>query len=183
MEADWEVEIGGGAAVIEVLWPGFIDLRQHPERAKEIVGKIAEAASSPPLAALLMALNASESPVWTSKCDLWEPEPAALASYIDMLPVDGQVFGEWQQAEAFCRKYVALLAPIALVECGGECSINLVIRQAIAGDIEGFGITAYLSAMGADRSGAATGMAAVMAGFADALPRPGPAALGGSKLQ
>jgi hypothetical protein len=36
MEADWEVEIGGGAAVIEAEWPGWIDLRKQPERASEI---------------------------------------------------------------------------------------------------------------------------------------------------
>ena len=29
MEADWEVEVGGGAAVIEALWEGFVD---HPMR-------------------------------------------------------------------------------------------------------------------------------------------------------
>ena len=27
MEADWEVEVGGGAPVIEAFWPGFVDLR------------------------------------------------------------------------------------------------------------------------------------------------------------
>jgi hypothetical protein len=88
MEADWEVEIGGGAPVIEALWPGFVDLRSHPDR----LGEIAEAATFPPLAVLLRALNSPESPVWTSKCDVWEPETAALAAYIDMLPSDGTIF-------------------------------------------------------------------------------------------
>jgi hypothetical protein len=190
MEADWEVEIGGGAPVIEALWtgfpgspgfrgaPGFFDLRTHPERIVEIP----EAEAFPPLAALLAALNAPESPVWTCKCDLWEPEPAALASYIDVLPAGGAVFSEWQQAEAFCREYVARLEAVALPDLGVESRIDLVIRQAIVGLAEGFGITAYLSAAGADWT-AAAGLAAVMASFADALPPLKPPAAVGSKLQ
>jgi hypothetical protein len=67
MEADWEFEVGGEAPVIEALWMGFVDLRQHPERARELP----EAAGFPALAAALQALNAPGSPVWTSKCDTW----------------------------------------------------------------------------------------------------------------
>ncbi|HEV2486538.1 MAG TPA: hypothetical protein VGT08_13475 [Terracidiphilus sp.] len=187
MEADWEVEIGGGAPVIEADWPGFIDLRSRPER----IGEISEAAASPPLGALLLALNAAVSPLWTSKCDLWEPEPDALACYIDLLPWEEKVFAKWQQAETFCREYVAKLAPIALTECSpacnsessADCSVVLVIRQAIAGSSEGFGITAYLSAKGRDQADAATVLALVMTAFSGALPAPTPPATPGSKLQ
>jgi hypothetical protein len=177
MEADWEVEIGGGAPVIEAEWPGFVDLRTHPER----IAEIAEAVVFPPLAALLLVLNAPGSPVWTSKCDVWEPEPepesepgsAAQASYIDLLLREGKVFSHWQDAEAFCREYVARLAQIALPPNSAECTLDLVIRQAVAGQAEGFGITAYLSA------DAATALASAMAAFADALST----AMQGSKLQ
>ena len=34
MEADWEVEIGGGAPVIDALWPGFVDLRAARARGR-----------------------------------------------------------------------------------------------------------------------------------------------------
>jgi hypothetical protein len=187
MEADWEVEIGDGAPVIEADWPGFIDLRSLPER----IGEIEEAADFPPLAALLLALNAAASPLWTSKCDLWEPEPAALACYIDLLPLAGKVFAEWQHAETFCGEYVARLALIALPECGPDrnsesspdCSIALVIRQAIAGSTEGFGITAYLSAKGRDQADAAAALAIVITAFSGALPAATPPATPGSKLQ
>jgi hypothetical protein len=184
MEADWEVEIGGGAPVIEAEWPGFVDLRAHPER----IAEIAEAVAFPPLAALLLALNAPQSPVWTSKCDVWVPEPesesgpesehepAAQASYIDLLLREGKVFSRWQEAEAFCREYVSRLAKIALPAPGAECSLDLVIRQAVAGQADGFGITAYLSAK-------ATALAAAMAAFADALPSTLPPAPPTSKLQ
>jgi hypothetical protein len=36
MEADWEFEVGGDAPVIEAPWPGFVDLRLHPERAWQL---------------------------------------------------------------------------------------------------------------------------------------------------
>jgi hypothetical protein len=188
MEADWEVEIGGGAPVIEFDWPGFIDLRTHPDRIVEI----GEAADFPPLGALLLALNAPErSPLWTSKCDLWEPEPATIACYIDLLPLEGKVFAKWQQAEIFCRKYVARLELISLPECSPDRnsessqdrSIVLVIRQAVAGSTEGFGITAYLSAKGREQADAAAALVGVMTAFSGALPAAAPPATPGSKLQ
>ena len=36
MEADWEIEIGGDAPVIEAHWFGFVDLRIEPSRANEL---------------------------------------------------------------------------------------------------------------------------------------------------
>ncbi len=179
MEADWQVEIGGGAPVIDALWPGFVDLRKDPERIVEI----AEAVDFAPLVALLLALNSAESPVWTSKCDGWEPEPGGQAVYIDMLPRDGGVFPEWKQAEGFCRDMVDRLGVMKLQECGLECSVELVVREAVAGDAEGFGVTAYLSAKGRDGAETAKAVGALMAGFADALRPLRPAETAGSKLQ
>ncbi len=185
MEADWEVEIGGGAPVIDADLPGssgssgYIDLRNHPER----IGEIAETTAFPPLAGLLLALNAPASSVWTSKCDLWKPEAGELACYIDLLPWEGVVFAEWQQAEAFCREYIARLEAIALPECGSGCRIDLVIRQAIAGAEAGFGITAYLGAKATNSAGGAAALADVMATLRDALPPAVPPQTAGSMLQ
>jgi hypothetical protein len=88
MEADWEVEIGPDAPVIDALWTGFIDLKRTPER----MGEIDETRKFPALAEVLLHLNRSESnlslsadsgmdsllddvacgsQVWSSKCDLW----------------------------------------------------------------------------------------------------------------
>jgi len=175
MNADWEVEIGGDAPVIEAFWPGFIDLRAHPDRVSAIV----ETVTFPPLAGLLQFLNAADSLLWTSKCDVWEPEPYAIALYIDMLPCEGSVFVKWQAAAAFCREFVHRLARRAT----DDCTADLVIRQAIAGGVTGFGITAYLSASGLDKPQAATLLATAIAGFSDALPRVSPPAKPGSKLQ
>src|SRR5579864_2734004 len=98
MEADWEIEIGNEAPVIDAGWEGFVDLRTAPERAVAF----AETKDFPALAETLVRLNAPSSPIWTSKSDLWKPDsfdadeldgPAeagnyALACYIDLLPRD-----------------------------------------------------------------------------------------------
>jgi len=78
MEADWEVGDRRRSAGDRSPLAGFVDLRAAPERIVEI----AEAAAFPPLAGLLLALNAPESPVWTSKCDRWEPEPGRWVSIL-----------------------------------------------------------------------------------------------------
>jgi hypothetical protein len=177
MEADWEVEIGGDAPVIEAEWPGFIDLRVQPSRISEI----SEATTFLPLADLLLALNRESSRVCTSKCDVWEPDSSAFACYIDLLPRDRKVFSQWQQGEVFCREVVARLKSAELthlnperracgpMESSPECNVALVIRQAIAGQTEGFGITAYLSAKAGCSTEAAAALAATMAAFVDAL--------------
>ncbi len=193
MEADWEIEIGGGAPVIEALWPGFVDLRQQPERLAEIT----EAASFPPLAGLLRALNDASSPVWTAKCDLWETElaeadeaglssaaaatlePTTVACYIDLLPRAGQVFAQWQQAKAFCCACIAHLAQSALPGCHAE----LIVRQAVAGVAEGFGVTAYLSGAGNDLPAASEALAAALNAFADSILCGEPPTKDASKLQ
>lgn len=191
MEADWEFEVGGGAPAIKAFWPGFVDLRHSPER----IGEIQEAAAFPPLVALLLALNGPGSPLWTAKCDLWEPEPdepagpaasapgmvsrAALACYIDLLPLVGRVFAQPQQAEAFCREWVARLAPVEQP----DCRVDLVIRQAIAGQAEGFGVTAYVSAEGREKPAAAEALATALAAFADSIPACAVPETPASKLQ
>ena len=191
MEADWEVEVGGGAPVIEALWPGFVDLRRNPERLAEI----AEAVNFPALADLLRTLNSARSPMWTAKCDFWETEPAELAStesgklaadpstalacYVDLLPVEGQVFVQWTQAEGFCRQWVARLEELSLP----GCRVDLIVRQAIAGEAEGFGITAYVGSTGRDRSGAAEALSAALADFAGAIPTWSGPATAATKLQ
>jgi len=187
MEADWEVEVGGGAPVIEAQWPGFIDLRRHPER----IAEIQEGTALPALGTLLLALNGAGSPLWTSKCDLWEPQtddlagdlsdspeaeaaqaalPSYLACYIDLLPLAGSVFSQWQQAEAFCRHWITrLIDPLVDNRLPG-CRLDMVVRQSLAGEVEGFAVTAYLSAAGRDRAAAAQALAGALAAFAASIP-------------
>lgn len=174
MEADWEIEIGPEAPVIEARWPGFVDLRHAPERIKEIE----EARRFPALAEALISLNrpkswpdsgigcdaASESRVWTAKCDLWALDPsldpwdadeldaassesvAALACYIDLLSRDASVFAGLDEAETWARATVFRLRQ-TVCRC---CRADLVIRRAFKGDQEILGITVYTTACGAD---------------------------------
>ncbi|MGB8011507.1 MAG: hypothetical protein WCF68_07825 [Terriglobales bacterium] len=178
MDSDWEVEVGGGASVIEPDWPEFVDLRLHPEH----ICKIAEAAASAPLARLLLALNRIGSPLYTSKCDLWEPESAALACYVDLLPREDEVFKSIKQAEAFCRDAVARLNAREAGELGAkgqlitasfaesmESAINLVIRQAVTSTADGFGVTVYLSAKSASAAQAAKALSVAMTACTEAL--------------
>jgi hypothetical protein len=140
MDIDWEVEIGGGAPVIEAHWPGFIDLPAHPESINEI----AEASAFPPLADLLIKLNTPTSPVWTSKCDVWQPEQGGLACYVDLIPKDESAFSEWKRVEGLCRALTSQM--IADDESDCSATVMLIVRQAMADQAEGFGITAYFSA-------------------------------------
>ena len=155
MEADWEIEIGQGAPVIDALWDGFVDLSAAPERISEIE----EARGFLPLQHALLALNSAGSTIWTAKCDFWavqDFDPSEMAAseaeagsglgcYIDLLPKDGQVFSSVAEAEDWSRRIVAGLKPV-----DARCSrIDLVVRQAFTGQIDGFGVTAYITACGA----------------------------------
>jgi hypothetical protein len=179
MEIDWEFEVGGGAPVIDALWPGFVDLRREPQR----IGEIEEAAGFPALAQLLATLNGPASTLWTAKCDLWEPEESeeavALACYVDLLPLSGRVFAQPADAEAFCREWVARLAPLELP----QSRVDLVVRLAIAGEAEGLGVTAYFSARGADRTAARAALSAALMVWADAIPAGEPPAKADCKIQ
>ena len=137
------------------MWPGFVDLRAEPARIVEI----AEAAALPALASLLLALNAAESPVWTSKCDMWEPEPETTA---DMRRERERCVPLGDRASLLPSVRCGVAA-IAFPERGGDgglasgfsamLPIGLIVRRGCAGEVEGFGVTAYLGACGRREAG------------------------------
>ncbi len=177
MEADWELELGSGAPVIDGAWPGFIDLRVFPNRSTEIE----ETRLLPALGDALIRLNAHSSPVWTAKCDVWivqEPiDPYELdalpqstaqtiACYIDLLPRSDQQWNDPQRAASDCKALCERLRAIPL-RC---CRADLVVRRAyIAPDVSDLGITAYLTGCGESEDGARQQLAMVLAAFADTL--------------
>lgn len=152
MEADWEFEIGGEAAVIEAYWPGFVNLRDEPAR----VGEIAETEMLPGLAATLQYLNQPGSPVWSCKSDVFLPEQVdadelaasgdeakfAIACYIDLLRRSDQAWLVPLKAEEDCRRLCERMREIPL-RC---CRVDLVVRRALVGGANELGITAYLTA-------------------------------------
>jgi hypothetical protein len=169
MQADWEFEVGGDAPVIEVNWPGFVDLRLRPEDAS----RLPEAAQFPPLASVLCKLNAATSPVWTAKCDFFPslapeefdadeldapPESAAcgMGCYIDLLPRSDRQWTLPADIASDCEILCDRLYTFPLT-----CSrVDLVIRRAyLAPDATGpdsinVGITAYITACGPTPAGA-----------------------------
>ena len=158
MQADWEFELGGDAAVIEAFWAGFVNLRRNPELAAELP----EAVPLPALAAALRRLNSAGSPFWTSKCDYFPalldgefdrveldalPEDShhGVGCYIDLLPAGEQRWSGHETAGAECERICGRIRPIPL----RGCRVDLVIRHASGLSEElGFGVTAYITACG-----------------------------------
>jgi hypothetical protein len=184
MEADWEFELGPDAAglaapVIEAHWAGFVDLRHHPERASDLP----EAAQFPALAEALARLNVADSPVWTSKCDLWprlEPDEFdpdeldappgcaahAMGCFIDLLPRSDQRWALPAMAEKACKRICGLLRAAPL-RC---CRADLVIRRAfITPELLDLGVTVYLISCGASPAEAERTLQAALTVFTDAL--------------
>jgi len=175
MEADWEIEIDGDAPLIDARWSGFVDLLGEPERAREL----AESQRLPALADALMRLNAPNSPVWTSKCDVFVPDHfdsdeldapggvavRALACYVDLLSMEER---RWNSVEALvteCRRLCDRLRRVPL----RSCRADLVIRSAmLERGVDAFGVTVYIAAAGRDEPSAANTMAEALAAFADA---------------
>ncbi|MGA8043441.1 MAG: hypothetical protein WCA37_11610 [Terracidiphilus sp.] len=176
MEADWEVEIGGDAPVLDAAWSGFIDLRQTHAEAHTLD----EVKNFPPLGAVLVRLNSNRSPVWTAKCDFWQldefdpfeldapllPGQYALACYIDLFARNRAEWSSPQQAMDWCRALCLLLHQLPL----RNSRADLVIRAAyLPGDEAGFGVTAYLIAVGADEPGARAQLTKALVAFADSI--------------
>jgi hypothetical protein len=176
MEADWEVEIGGEAPVIQARWAGFIDLRLAPACA----GQLPEAARLPALADTLLRLNSASSPVWTTKCDVWHPgtfDPDeldappgernfAIACYIDLLPRGDKPWPGPEDAVAACKSLCARLRPFVL----RACRADLIVRRAfIPPGLLDLGVTAYFTACGATCADAATVLASALAAFTNSL--------------
>jgi hypothetical protein len=184
MQADWDVEIGGDAPVIESRWPGFVDLRRDPEHARQLP----EAKGLPGLAEALARLNAAASTVWTSKCDVWrvvdftefDPDELdappgcathAMACYIDLLP---RCIGQWATPDlaiAACKDACGVLSAIPL-RC---CRLDLVIRRALLeADRIDLGITAYLTACGSSEGESMHALRDALAALSGAVcPRAG----------
>jgi hypothetical protein len=159
MEADWEIEIGADAPVIDGGWVGFIDLRTEPAR----VAEIEEAARFPALAESLVRLNATSSPVWTAKCDVWPVEAfdpdeldadrkgavSALACYIDLLPTDAAVFSTLDT----CAKWSQRLCLTLRSQPLRQCRVDAIVRRAfLTSESAGLGVTAYVTGCGCDQS-------------------------------
>lgn len=169
MFAEWSAECGNEDPVLVVPWADpdgpahFLDLRPDPYDAY----LIPEAERHPALLQALRSLNASRSPVFTAKCDVWpldaeelsalghnlELDAAAaaygFASYIDIVWRDRSVFASRHRQEEILDRLIRQAqlydAPLASLEC--------VMRPAVLDfdePQEGYAISLYIKAAGAD---------------------------------
>ncbi len=173
MLAEWSVECALEDPVLVVPWKNpdgsaaFIDLRSNPYD----FDNIPEAEQYPPLMQALRALNATRSPVFTAKCDAWPLDgeeqgelqqsldippaeaPAGFASYVDMVCRERSLFASFPRHERLLRRLTRRAAtldrPMAALDC--------VLRPAVIdldGPREGFAVSLYVKALGADRQAA-----------------------------
>lgn len=178
MEADWEVEIGPGAPVIDPQWPGFVDLRQTPEFATQLP----EVAWLQGLDDALVRLNEARSPVWTAKCDVWPlnagefdademsaaPDSAVngWGCYIDLLPRSDQQWPVPAMATSWCKSMCSLLHGFPM-SC---CRVDLIVRHAAITPVRmDIAITAYLTACGPTAENANRVLQDALSRFVDAL--------------
>lgn len=175
MEADWEFDAGNESPVIEARWDGLVDLRSEPQQVHEI----AETQKLPGLAEALVRLNADDSPVWTSKTDVFVPEQidpdelsargddaaCVLACYVDLLMRQGWTWDSAEPAERACRKICERLKQISL----DRCRVDLVIRRAQGADSNQLGVTAYLTACGRASGTANDRLVECLTAFVDQL--------------
>lgn len=177
MEADWEIEIGSGAPVIDASWQGFVDLGLFPEKAVEL----AEVQDLPCLAAVLVRLNSSGSPLFTTKCDLWPLESVdpyefdaeaqsavcGFAAYIDLLPRSARAWSDTDSARALCKEICKAIR-LGSLRC---CRVDLIIRAA-KGISCTIGVTAYVAACGPTVAEARAQIGVALAALADAIRGP-----------
>ena len=173
MEADWAVEIGGDAPVIEALWPAFVDIRAEPERAAGLT----ECVALPGLADALVKLNSTTSPVWTSKTDLFIPDQIdpdeldaspdqavhSITCYIDVLMRSDQQWSLLDEAERDCRQLCESLRTLDL-RC---CRVDIVVRRALVAESDSLGATVYLAACGRSEAEAKDGLSECLFAFSD----------------
>jgi hypothetical protein len=171
MEADWDIEIGPELPSIDVPWEGFVDLRNHANLAAK---EIPEVAAHPALFNALISLNSRESPVLTSKCDIWwikqeeidawefsaRPENArrGFASYVDVLLLKPEQFRSFQFHELWVRRTTEDLQTRVLA----HCRVDLVVRPATFHATSGCGLTVYASGCGKEEHTAYAAWEAVL---------------------
>lgn len=178
MEADWELEVGPSAPLIDALWPGFVDIRKIPELARQLP----EVSLLQGLDDALVRLNGVDSPVWTAKCDVWlldagefdademdaSPESAAYGwgCYIDLLPKSDQQWIAPVMATSWCKRICGLLHGVP-ISC---CRVDLVVRSAAITPARiDIGMTAYLTASGPTAENANRVLQAALNKFVEAL--------------
>jgi len=189
MLCEWTVECGADDPVLVVPWSDpddpsrhFIDLRENPDD----LDWLEEASQHPSLLHALRALNATRSPVFTAKCDVWkmseeevetlrydldlipEDAPFGLISYVDILWRERSTFVSFHQHEQLLHRMTRLTAPLHHPYAIMECTLRPALID-FSGPQEGFAISLYLKALAHDAAAAEDRWGATLADISTLL--------------
>jgi hypothetical protein len=187
MLADWSAECSADAPTIVVPWQDpdsdarFIDLRAEPYD----IAEIPEAEQFPALGRALRALNATRSPFLTAKCDAWplgkedaedastleslqlqldlDPQHArfGFSSYIDVLWRERAVFASAHHQQDRLDRITRRAQKLPHSEAALECVLRPAVLD-LTGPLEGYAMTVYITALGADAEAALHAWAAAL---------------------
>ena len=172
MRGEWSAECRADDPVLVVPWSDpddstgtchFIDLRENPYD----LDLIPEAELHPPMMQALRALNGGRSPVFTAKCDAWEMDaeelpalqmnleltpseaPCGFMSYLDVLWRERALFVSLHHQQQRLDRLIRLLEPLDHPYAAAECVLRPALVD-LAGPQEGFALSLYVKALGAD---------------------------------
>lgn len=163
MLAEWNVEIGGDAPVLEIPWRSedgqirYFDLKRQPE----LLLQLPEARASDELREFLRWLNSPESPWETAKCDLWCSqemdqeedifgEPWKFGSYVDLFFVDPKEMMSFSVHERWVQSLVQRLRISPEIAAAVELDVRRCFDRRKGTGISGFYITFVLHGYGRD---------------------------------
>ena len=180
MLADWTAECSSDAPTLVVPWSDpHSDARFHNLRTDPYdIAEIPEAERYPALGRALRALNATRSPFLTAKCDAWtltagdpsrhaddlealrleldldtDQAPFGFASYIDLLWRERAVFASAHHQQDRLDRIVRRAQKLPHSEAALECVLRPAMLD-LNGPLEGFAVTLYVTAIGADAEAA-----------------------------
>jgi hypothetical protein len=182
MVTDWSALCSPEDPVLVVPWTdparnvSFVDLRNNPYD----FDAIPEAVQYPPLLQALRALNATRSPVFTAKSDVWPLTPEELAqlrleldadpddsrsglgSYIDLMFRDRSIFTSAAHQQQWISRLLRLVSRLDHPFVAFECTLRPALLD-LRIPQEGYAISMYLKAAGADHENAEVIWAAALA--------------------
>ena len=181
MVTDWSAQCSPDDPVLVVPWSdpssgaSFVDLRTNPYD----FDSIPEAVQYPALLQALRALNATRSPVFTAKSDVWllpaedleslrleldvDPgdSPAGLGSYVDLMFRDHSIFASSAHQQQWIARLLRLASALDHPAAVLECTLRPALLD-LSPPREGYAITLYIKAVGSDQHDAEVAWAAAL---------------------
>lgn len=181
MVTDWSALCSPEDPVLVVPWSdpdtgaSFVDLRTNPYD----FDAIPEAVQYPALLQALRALNATRSPVFTAKSDVWplhaedlaslrlelDADPndsrTGLASYIDLIFRDRSIFTSSAHQQQWIARFLRLASALDHPAAVLECTLRPALLD-LSPPQEGYAITLYIKAVGSDQHDAEVAWAAAL---------------------